>query len=710
MKPNKYAALSMIIPTVAVSLITPSAFANDNENNATAPGSETVDTNTSDTSTQPSIPLHAVSATIDGQDVNVTTKDNTVVADGSIDVKVTKDSVLKLTYSDGSTRTVPATSYRTVRQNFLGVDDYKQVGALTAGADNTYKDSVNVQTSHAWSEGEETTITSPTGMNFTKNEQGDYSATLPNIALSDKNVPETNEIELSDGTKLPITWGNVETVTNDGATTVVRHGTAKYHTSRIGGTTSWSNSGTHPTGNGTSNDLPVTIPITITASRSQDTSIKTLTLETTTPDGTKTSTPIPGFQPNTHEYTITLPAAAAANAYTLNTTTGVDATQTAPTTSLTPNGGRDTSITINNTTYTIHINFQPADIQPDSPAKLEGIYINTSGQATKGNLINNWNPNRLEYTINLGANDPSPFILPISPEGVTIKAGKVTQTSQSATQEWQVTDTTTGTSRTYKVTVTRPVETKVTKFKPNKPIAQDQTTPADSDTDTTLDSHGYVDKNGKYHTINGNNYQIPEGGVFSYQTKTGQTATVTSTRQGMTVTYKVTVLPKQTSALPASYTFTTTYITEATHKAQLTGITVDGNKVNEFNTDKHEYTVTVNNPDEWTIVPQYDKTTGMTVTTNKTGADATITVTSGDGLVKTVYKVHANRSLFGGQGSSGVSLAETGSNVRTLTFAAIGALLVAAIAAAATVLTRKHSKRGKHETTDTENSSAENNQ
>jgi len=50
----------------------------------------------------------------------------------------------------------------------------------------------------------------------------------------------------------------------------------------------------------------------------------------------------------------------------------------------------------------------------------------------------------------------------------------------------------------------------------------------------------------------------------------------------------------------------------------------------------------------------------MTVSTEKKGADATITVTSGDGLVKTTYKVHVTRKPFGGNGNNALGLASTG--------------------------------------------------
>ena len=104
------------------------------------------------------------------------------------------------------------------------------------------------------------------------------------------------------------------------------------------------------------------------------------------------------------------------------------------------------------------------------------------------------------------------------------------------------------------------------------------------------------------------------------------------------------------------------FVKTALAGAALTGIAVDGSLISGFNPDTHEYTVGVGNPDKWTVSPQYDKLTGMSVKTDKQGADATITVTSGDGEIQTVYKVHVTRNLIPGAGTVGVGgkLAQTG--------------------------------------------------
>ena len=144
----------------------------------------------------------------------------------------------------------------------------------------------------------------------------------------------------------------------------------------------------------------------------------------------------------------------------------------------------------------------------------------------------------------------------------------------------------------------------------------------------------------------------------------------------MTYTYTVSVLSPD-GATFTQHDYTVTYITTATHKAELTGISVDGKLINGFDPNKTSYEVSVDNPDKWTVVGQYDKDSGMSITINKNGADATLTVTSGDGLVSKDYKVHVTKKLFGGAGTAGVSdLAQTGVNTGI-----IGLVIIVLVAA-----------------------------
>lgn len=231
------------------------------------------------------------------------------------------------------------------------------------------------------------------------------------------------------------------------------------------------------------------------------------------------------------------------------------------------------------------------------------------------------------------------------------------------------------------------MKTAVTEFKPADPAKQASTVDPANQQDTALASHGYTDKTGKYVTSDKDSYIIPEGGTFAYTPKNGQSATVTVAHEGMTYTYTVNVLAPDGSTF-AQHTYTVTYITAATHKAQLTGILVDGTAVKGFDPARHEYNASVNDPDEWMVSPQYDKASGMTVSTEKKGADATITVTSGDGLVKTTYKVHVTRKPFGGNGNNALGLASTGVGIGWVGWL-IGILAIIGGALGITAVTRK---------------------
>lgn len=542
--------------------------------------------------------------------------------------------------------------------NVSGTAVYKKAADQTA---NTPAFDVTIP--FAYTSGNPVTVDG-TETELTKVDGGKYHADYAGPTLDESNKPSTDTVTLTGiKTTLPIQWGkDVQVVDKDTGDTVSKF-------VRLTGTAS---------GDVTIQDAAskksVTVPVEVdvTADRAQDKSFTGLTVTRT--DATGKATVYDGakdfnvkFNPSTHEYTLTLPADAVGDSYTLGLTHGVDAQASKPTLALGEGASRVLKVNVNGADYTVNVKFQPADLKADSPAKLTGLYVNKTGENTKGQLIDNWNPNRLDYVLALGEKDPSPYVLPEAPDGVTIKGGNITQNAQSTRQEWTVTDTATGTSRIYSLTVTRPVKTAVTEFKPADPAKQASTVDPANQQDTALASHGYTDKTGKYVTSDKDSYIIPEGGTFAYTPKNGQSATVTVAHEGMTYTYTVNVLAPDGSTF-AQHTYTVTYITAATHQAQLTGILVDGTAVNGFDPAKHEYAASVNDPDEWMVSPQYDKASGMTVSTEKKGADATIAVTSGDGLVKTTYKVHVTRKPFGGNGNNALGLASTGVGGGTVAF------------------------------------------
>lgn len=553
--------------------------------------------------------------------------------------------------------------------NVSGTAVYKKAADQTANTP-----AFDVTLPFAYTSGTPVTVDG-TETELTKVDGGKYHADYAGPTLDESNKPSTDTVTLTGiKTTLPIKWGKDVQVVDKGTGDTV----SKFV--RLTGTAS---------GDVTIQDAAskksVTVPVEVdvTADRAQDTSFTDLTVtrtnakgETTVYDGAKDFNA--KFNPSTHEYTLTLPADAVGDSYTLGLTHGVDAQASKPTLALGEGASRVLKVNVNGADYTVNVKFQPADLKADSPAKLTGLYVNKTGENTKGQLIDNWDPNRLDYVLALGEKDPSPYVLPEAPDGVTIKGGNITQNAQSTRQEWIVTDTATGVSRTYSLTVTRPVKTAVTEFKPADPAKQDSTVDPESQQDTNLASHGYTGKDGKYVVSDKGSYEIPEGGTFAYEPKNGQSATVTVAHEGMTYTYTVNVLAPDGSTF-AQHTYTVTYITAATHKAQLTGILVDGTAVKGFDPARHEYNASVNDPDEWMVSPQYDKASGMTVSTEKKGADATITVTSGDGLVKTTYKVHVTRKPFGGNGNNALGLASTGVGGGTVAFLSMALMAMGAV-------------------------------
>lgn len=659
---------------------------------------EIVDKIVDDQATQP------WNTTVEGKKYLLSVKDNTAsaVLDQSAsypgDITVT-DGARKITLSPDYQNVTVESGDKLGQLNVSGTAVYKQAADATKPTP-----AFDVTLPFAYTSGTPVTVDG-TETELTKVDGGKYHADYAGPTLDESNKPSTDTVTLTGiKTTLPIKWGKDVQVVDKGTGDTV----SKFV--RLTGTAS---------GDVTIQDdaskKSVTVPVEVdvTADRAQDKSFTGLTVTRT--DATGKATVYDGakdfnakFNPDTHEYTLTLPADAVGDSYTLGLTHGVDAQASKPTLTLGEGASRVLKVNVNGADYTVNVKFQPADLKADSPAKLTGLYVNKTGENTKGDLIDNWDPNRLDYVLALGEKDPSPYVLPEAPDGVTIKGGNITQNAQSTRQEWTVTDTATGTSRIYSLTVTRPVKTAVTEFKPADPAKQASTVDPANQQDTALASHGYTDKTGKYVTSDKDSYIIPEGGTFAYTPKNGQSATVTVAHEGMTYTYTVNVLAPD-GATFAQHTYTVTYITAATHKAQLTGILVDGTAVNGFDPAKHEYAASVNDPDEWMVSPQYDKVSGMTVSTEKKGADATITVTSGDGLVKTTYSLTVTRKPFGGNGNNALGLASTGVGIGWVGWL-IGILVVIGGALGITVAVRKPKGKATDETPEADDSEASSDQ
>lgn len=397
-----------------------------------------------------------------------------------------------------------------------------------------------------------------------------------------------------------------------------------------------------------------------------DASLTGLTVVQTTPQGQSTPITIPGFTPNQTSYTLLLPAAAAQDSYALDAQTGAQADLGPTSNRAGADGSRILTITVNGVTYTVHVRFQQAPAQQaDNPAILDNISVN-------GTPIPGFDPDVDSYTLDAaGAN---PRITWSAPDGARVVQSGLSESASKTTVRLTVTFD--GRTRVYTITVNNPqARTAASVYTP--PAAQSQTADTQAGgSDDQLQSVGYA-LNGKYYPQASDSWLIPDGGVFSYQAKKGQRVAVRETRvTGMTWRYLVTV--SAPDGLTATHAYTVVYITPATHTALLTGIQINGRSIPGFNPRIRSYQVDVPDPEDWTILPLFDKTDGMSVVVDKTGARAAITVTSADGLVKTVYTVNVRRSA---------GLAETGASQAGA--ATVGASL-AALGIIVERLKRKH--------------------
>lgn len=410
------------------------------------------------------------------------------------------------------------------------------------------------------------------------------------------------------------------------------------------------------------------------ADRTYNDTIKSLRITETATDGT-----INTYDQNlnqvasegTNQYQYTLPKLSYNHMASTYTITGVDAGADVVMTASPAQHNDDGSLTFTvlarsqhyTNSYQVTIPFAPAPVEPDAnAAHLSDITIN--GDSIKDVNGSGFNPDRLSYTVKAAENDKV-YILPIADSGVFVSAGDVTQSAGSSTYRWLVSQPGKNTT-TYSVTVlrVRTWKTADEEFTPKQPIQQEGTEIA-GENDTDLQSHGYVDSQGKYVAIDKDDYTIPEGGTFSYQAKSGQISLVTTTKtKGMTYRYTVNIAAPGDLSKFIQHVFTVTYITPATQEASLTGIKINGQAIPKFDPATHEYTVEVPRIDQWTIVPQYNEQSGMAVNTHKADSEATISVTSADGLVTTNYKVHVELSKDAGlkNDTTGI-LAQTGSSI-----------------------------------------------
>lgn len=508
---------------------------------------------------------------------------------------------------------------------------------------------------------------------FTRTDNGDWVMNI-STELTDSDEFPMSSITMSDGSTVsfPVDKISPKTITK---------GDAQYKTATVS-TTSTDKHGT-----------PYTV--NMTGSRAYDTTL-TLSVTRTPAEGDPTSIEVPNAQnvkadTLQQDYTLDqLDADAVGDQYTLNVNPENvrDITIGETKATLGDNGTRILTTTVTYTdmngdqqskTVTVTIPFAAAQKTVGNPeAALAGITVN-------GTALDGFDPDVLNYTITANA-DEKTVVTPIARDGQTVKAGDVKQTAWTTVQSWTVEKD--GQQRVYTVTLVRehtPEQaTADDKFNPQTAIMQDSTVEADSPSDATLASHGYV-LNDEYVPVEDSEYQIPEGGVFSYEPKVGQVVRVGVKKTGgMTYKYRLGTLAPDGKTYKET-PITVTYLTEATHRAELTGIKVDGQEIKGFDPNKTEYTVDVKNPEAWTVTPQFDKMTGMGVSTHKDGQTATITVSSADNLNTRTYTVHVKQKMKLMQVVS--QLANTG--VSAIMAAGIAVVLIVAGSIAGVVATRR---------------------
>ncbi len=603
------------------------------------------------------------SDTAPGDTVTLTSNDPTLGKLGSVDIpRIADDDQPTLTDEDlGVIRATGTAHY----QGTLPNGDH----AATWSQDYSYTLGHRVE------------ATGPDGRAIGFTAGAGYLSATVTAGLDRNNKPEDATVTI-DGQPVQVTWsGQVRTTTTD-TTTYTRQGRAEGDI-RIEGAAE-----------------PQHWIVYVTASRTEG-HVAGLSLIQRKSDGTSSSHEIKDFDPSKHEYTLTLPADAVADQYTLGHTSAAgdqadvsEGDPIAPT--LGANATRILKTTLNGTTYTVTVDFEKVKPTAANPhARLTGLYANLTGKTVKGTLIDGWDPDVLDYTIRIGANDPGAYILPEAPDGVTVKAGDVRRAGYATTQYW-TTSSADGQSRTYSVTVIRDHKTPTAEeaFKPGAAKDTDGHTPAAGRDDAALASHGYL-LDGEYHAVKATDYTIPEGGTFAYASKQGQTVQVSESKvKGMTWKYTVNVLaPDGVTLTNPAPAYTVTYLTKATHAATIAAIIVDGRTIDGFDPSRHEYTAQVDNIDHWTVTADFDKTTGMGVTIHKDRDRATITATSADGLSKATYTLKVSEKPLslnraGTDGASVEGLASTGVNTASM-ISVVAVLLAAGVACLAAGLTRR---------------------
>lgn len=571
-----------------------------------------------------------------------------------------------LTGSDGSTIGLTDTA-----GTFTQDDSQLGVGHVTHTLAGTTADGAKaaVNVTYDVASGTETTVTlddgSKTGAagKFTRNEDGSWTANLTGMLGKDLDATAATSttFRLSDGTTLDGTLGETVTTTPNGTTLLTRTLTADGKDSH----------GTPVKAVATlSYTYDPRISLTLTHKSGTAENGQTVTVDGLTADmdvnalGSVYSAGVQERGLTGDQWELNVKHGANVSNPTIAVTTSGEGSRILVATIRYQRLDADGHTLVNDSKIVrVNVPFAAAPkVIGNDKAALAGIKVN-------GQDIPGFSADKVDYTITAGK-DERVKVSPVARDGQTVVAGDSRQTAFTTVQTWTVSKD--GESRTYTVTLVRDHTEKTAdeKFTPVEPAGQVSKAENPSDDNTALESVGYM-LDGAYHKSDSDEFTIPEGGILSWSSYAGQVVQPTVERDhGMTFRYELGVLSKDGTKY-ATRVLTVTYLTTDTHKAELTGIKVDGCNVAGFDPKTMEYDVRVDNPERYVVTPSFDKMTGMSLTVHKTASQAVIKVTSADGLTQATYTLNVSKATLADTGT-GVGL---GSLIFLLAAGAVGSLL-----------------------------------
>lgn len=606
--------------------------------------------------------LTVASWSIDGK--TLSNADGTLTA--TLDRKTAALEHPTLTGSDGSTIGLTDTA-----EPFTQENDQLGVGHITHTLSGTTADAAKtaIRVTYDVASGTETTVTlddgSKTGAagKFTRNEDGSWTANLTGMLGKDLDATAaaSTTFRLSDGTTLDGTLGETVTTTPNGTTLLTRMLTADGKDSH----------GTPVKAVATlSYTYDPRISLTLTHKSGTAENGQTVTVDGLTADmdvNTLGSVYSAGVQERGltgDQWELNVKHGANVSNPTIAVTTSGEGSRILVATIRYQRLDADGHTLVNDSKIVrVNVPFAAAPkVIGNDKAALAGIKVN-------GQDIPGFSADKVDYTITAGK-DERVKVSPVARDGQTVVAGDSRQTAFTTVQTWTVSKD--GESRTYTVTLVRDHTEKTAdeKFTPVEPAGQVSKAENPSDDNTALESVGYM-LDGAYHKSDSDEFTIPEGGILSWSSYAGQVVQPTVERDhGMTFRYELGVLSKDGTKY-ATRVLTVTYLTADTHRAELTGIKVDGRDVAGFDPKTMEYDVRVDNPERYVVTPSFDKMTGMSLTVHKTASQAVIKVTSADGLTQATYTLNVSKATLADTGT-GVGL---GSLIFLLAAGAVGSLL-----------------------------------